>query len=157
MTMSTTDWTSRSLVKALALLVAITLYVTLARAEVAGEENSLSVVDHEIPMAPATIEGIAPPDLAMPGSLEALLEIEFVVPALSGRSLEPPPIDVQAIRDASAAWLGDGVLHAPDGEIDVDPPEISAEALDASNALDGIVLTAPELRRPALPEPPPIR
>jgi len=143
-------------------LVAVTVVVTAnllaAEAETAGAEDAASdgmagaaAVEYELTPAPAPITGITGPELS---ELPDLEEPGFVVPVLSRPKLELPPlpkVDVASIRAEAATWLGDGVMSAPTGRIEVAAPDVAE-----SDALDAPTIDVPALERPVL-APPPVR
>lgn len=117
------------------------------------ESEATEVADFaSIPAAPSPITSVVAPDLNVSDLYD---DVEFIVPVLDRPRLElppPPPVDVEAIRASTRAWLGDGVMAAPTDDIEIAAPDVAT-----LEDLDGPSIDVPELERPELPALPPIR
>lgn len=117
------------------------------------ESEAAEVADSApIPAAPSPITSVVAPDLDVSDLYD---DLEFVVPVLNRPRLvfpPPPPVEVEAIRASTRAWLGDGVMAAPTSAIEIVAPDVAT-----IEDLAGPSIDVPELERPELPTLPPIR
>ena len=149
--MNTESTISRQMMRG-AVVAAAVVAANLIAAE-PGDIEAVSATDvvRAVPEAPAPIVGIAAPDIQVPRADDE----QIVVPAI--RHLEAglpelPAIDVDAVRNTAAAWLGDGIMSAPEQVIEVASPIVDVSTMGIEATIE-----RPVLQRPALPEPPAVR
>lgn len=141
---------SRQLVSG-AIVAAAVIAANLLAAE-PGDVEALDSTntDRAVPEAPAPIVGIAAPDLRVSHARDD----EIVVPALhrvEAGMPQRPTIEVEAVRQSAASWLGDGPMEAPDRAVEVRAPTVDTLAPGVAT------IDVPAFERPALPELPPVR